>query len=368
MDDFERDLQRSLATIRDEASDGYARTTWEARTEALERIHRRRARRYVVTGVVAAAAVAVTLYVAARPTELDRTGELPLTGTPSLGVEHMSPTTLTPVGDEPRDLSVGGRGRIWTANADGTISRIDEGVVDATSFDTPSPAGDIAIARGPVWVALPEDGSVVEVDPELGPGEPIQIFGGAVERMELTVGDDILWVVGRGEGLVALDVSTGEQTMVDLAEAPIDVAIHGTSAWVLTAEGSVLPLDPVSLTTGSGFPVPPSDGGDLTYAGESLWYFTGDGDELVRLDPGTGDASPTSFNGDVVDLAIDPKVAWVLLRREGSSWLQRVDRVSGEAIGEARPLEGLASEVAIAHGSLWVTITDRDLVARFPKS
>lgn len=370
MDDFERDLQRSLSAIRDEAADGYRRSTWEARAEALERIRRRRARRYVAAGAVAAAAVAVTLYVAARPTELDRTRELPLTGTPTVNenLDYLGPTSVTPVGDEPRDLSVGGRGRIWTANADGTISRIEQGVVDATSFDTPSAAGDIAIARGPVWVALPEEGAVVEVDPEIGPGEPIPVFDGPVARMELTVGEGILWVVGRGEGLVAMDVGSGTQTIVDLVEAPIDVAIHGPSAWVLTSEGSVLPVDPETLTVGPGFPVPPSDGGDLTYAGDSLWYFTGESDELVRLDPETGDVSPTTFDGDVIDLAIDPKVAWVLLRRDDASWLQRVDRVSGEAIDEALPIEGFASEVAIAHGSLWVTITDRDLVARFPKS
>ena len=368
MDDFERELQRSLTTIRDDASDEYRRTTWEARAEALERIRRRRARRYVVTGAVAAAAVAVTLYVAARPTELDRTGELPLTGTPSVPADLMTPTSVTGVGDQPRDLSVGGRGRIWTANADNTISRIDEGVVDATSFETTTTPGDIAIARGPVWVALPDQGAVVEVDPEGGPGEPIQIFDGPVDRMELTVGEGILWVVARGEGLIAVDVASGSRTIVDLVEAPIDVAIHGSSVWVLTTEGSILPVDPTTLQAGSGFSVAAAGTGDLTYAGDALWYFSGDNGDLTRVDPSTGATSTTSFDGDVIDLAIDPKVAWVLVRRDDSSWLQRVDRVTGEAIAEPQPIEGFASEVAIAHDSLWVTLTDRDVVARFPKS
>ena len=369
MDDFERELQRSLTTIRDDSSDEYRRTTWEARAEALDRIRRRRARRYVATGAVAAAAVAVTLYVAARPTELDRTGELPLTGTPSVTADPdlLVPITVTPVGNEPRDLSVGGRGRIWTANADGTVSRIDKDAPEATTFDVTSTPGDIAIANGPVWVALPEDGAVVEIEPEVGPGEPIEIFDEAVDRMELTVGDGVLWVVSRGEALIALDVASGTSQSVDVPGAPIDVAIHGQQSWVLTEEGTVLPIDQGSLTTGSGFPVPPSAGGDLTYAGESLWYFTGESDELIRLDPATGDLSPTSFDGDVIDLAIDPRVAWVLLRRDDSSWLQPVDRITGEATGEARPIDGFASEVAIAHGSLWVTLTDRAAVARFPK-
>jgi streptogramin lyase len=373
MDDLERDLQRSLTTIRDEAADSYPRTTWELRADALDRIRRRRARRYVVTGAVAAAAVAVTLYVAARPADLDKTEELPLTGTPSVTVgelDYLQPTGVTEVGAGPRDLSIGGVGRIWTANSDETISRINVGVVDATSFVATSTPGDIAIARGPVWVALPEEGSVVEVDPEAGPLDPLTIFESPVDRMELTVGDGILWVVARGEELVAVEPAVGTTTSVELPSPPVDVAIHEDKTWVATADGSIVPID---LTSLSGSPalasVPASAAADLTYANGALWYSSGEDGNLLRIDPTSGDVTTETFDGVVVDLAIDPQVAWVLLRKDDStSWLQRVDRDTGTAMTDPRPIVGAATEVAIAHGSLWVTLTDRAEVARFPKT
>jgi len=374
MDDFDRELRRSLTTIRDEASELDGRPVWEARAEVLERIRHRRARRFVASGAVAAAAIAVTLYVVARPASIDRADELPVTGSPPVSegaLDYLTPSGVTPVGEEPRDVSVGGRGRIWSANGDATVSQLDETGAELARFDTSSVPGDIAIAGGPVWVALPQEGAVVEVDPVTGPMTPIQVFDGAVDGMELTVGQGILWVVSRGDKLAIVDVADRTVSQVDLAEFPLDVAIHGSSAWVLSVDGSVTPVDQASRTAlDPVFSVTPSTSGDLTFADEALWYFTGRDGDLMRLDPdAVEDASTTSYEGVVVDLAIDPQVAWVVLRKDdGSSWLQRIDRATGEPQGAARPIEGTAVEAAIAHGSLWVTLDDRDEVARFPKA
>ena len=370
MDDFERDLQRSLTTIRDETADSYPRTTWELRAEALDRIRRRRARRYVMTGAVAAAAVAATLYIAARPTDLDKTDEFPLTGTPSVtNIEDLLlPTGVTRVGDGPRDVSVGGRGRIWTANANSVTVLDPSGDVEDT-YTLSSPPDDIAIAQGPVWVALPDEGAIVEVVPASGPGEPIPVFDGAVDEMELTVGEGVVWVVARGEALGVVDIATRQPSMVDLVAEPVDVAIDQAIAYVVSADGSVTPFDQSSRARLDVKPysVPPSVNGDLTWAADALWYLTGEDGTITRFGR-DGQAREISYEGIVLDVAIDPTVAWVLLGREdGTRWLQRIDRGSGQPQGEARPIEGAAIEGAIAHGYLWVTLEDRDEVARFPK-
>lgn len=364
MDDLERELRQSLSTVRDDATDTYRRTTWEARRETLERIYRRRGLRFVAAGALAATAAAAVLFVATRPDDLDRSEDLPITGAPVL-----EPLGVTEVGDAPRDLSVGGLGNVWSANSDRTVSLIEPSGAEVDRFDVPGVPGDIAIAKGPVWVALPEAGGVVEVRPSSGPEEPISVFDGPVDAMELTVGDGVLWVVARGEELAFVDAATRSSTTVELGDAPIDVAIHAGEVWVLSAGGRIIPIDQETLQPLDPIQeVVPAATGDLTYAGDSLWYFTGEDGDLTRLSLSGGSPTRASFDGDVVDLAIDPKVAWVLLRRGGTSFLQPLDRETGRAAGSAQAIAGEAAEAAIAHGFLWVTLTDRDEVARFSKS
>ena len=370
MDDLERELQRSLTEIRDGASEGYRRSTWEARAETLEMIRKSRVRRFVAVGAaLGATAVAIAFFVSVRPSAVERAEDLPITGTPSIDVDDLLvPSGSTPVGDGPIDISVGGVGRVWAANADDdTVSMLDADGTLLESWPVSSRPGDIAIAGGPVWVALPKDGAVVEIRPEAGPQGPIEVFDGPVGSMELTVGADVLWVIARGQQMAVVH-EDGTVERIDLEDQPLDVAIRGSDAWVLGLDGTVTPVDQATLTAKSPeFAVDPSTEGDLTYAGDVLWSFTGIDDRLTRLDPTTSLSTGASFDGVVIDLAIDPKVAWVLLDKDGSSWLQPFDRTSGEPTEAARPIEGEAAEMAIAHGFLWVTLTDRDEVARFPK-
>ncbi len=368
MNEFERRLQRSLTEVRDAGRLGAS-----ARREAVKQELFRRLRRRRLLGfggnVALAGAVAAALFLTFSLSSAD-----PVTEQPDIAPVRIPPqaVALVDVGDEPRHLSVGGFGYVWSSDSGShTLTRIhpDRNEV-VSSIDLPAAPGDVEIGTGPVWVALPSEGTVVEVDPaSRSITQTVPVAAGPVADIELGLGGGALWVVVPEQEVLRIDLVTRERQSVQVSSDPRDVAVKGGIAHILGAEGIVYRLDSLtSKEVGPRLNVPPSTSGDISLRAGSLWYFTGTDGTLIRIDPDTGNTiAEVAIEGDIIDFAADPEVAWALSAADDSYLLTPLDRDRTVVAGPPIEVPGAPTELIIAEGSLWLTLSDEDVVLRFNK-
>jgi hypothetical protein len=370
MNDLEHRLKRSLQEVRDAHHDSIGSDErFEARRSLLRRLNRRRTTSTIGAVAAGTAVIAVAFFFATRTSPVERGGPDPSKTLPAAS----QPILAVDVGAVPSDIAVGGQGNVWTANeGENSLTRVipSSNTVD---FKIPLPGspGDIAIATGPVWVAIPELGQVTSVNFETNQAsDPIQVSTPGVD-MELTVGTDTLWIVAKGEAVYRLDSGSTRPERVDhLTARPIDVAVHGPLGYVLDANGTVRAFDQATGSrTGFTLAVPTSESGDLIYAAGGLWYFSGSDGVLTKYDPESGaELARHAVIGDILDLAIDPQVAWVLeVTKPFGYQLVRIDRDDASPTEDVIVLEGQAVEAGISGGRLWVTDRTGGRVLAFDK-
>lgn len=374
MNEFEERLKRSLTEVRDAGRLGSDARRSVAKEQLMRRLRRRRWMRLGASALAAGASAigAFLLFSNYQRTELAPRPDIAPVRIPEPA------RAVVEVGQNPTHLSVGGRRYVWTVNSGSqSVSRIDPATnQEVAEVELPAEPGDIAIGRGPVWVALPSLGAVVQIGPmsQSVIGDPISVADGAVDDIEMTVGAGALWVIVKGEHVERIDIATREQTRIELAPSPTDVAVRGDLVRVLDAEGRIYQLD--SLTgeeVAEPLEVGSSPDGDITFAAGSIWYFGEEGDVVQRLDPDTGEVlGEIDVEGVVIDFVIDPEVAWVLSRSgpetaDADYFLTPVDRDSVEPAGESIGIDGNPTEALIAGRSLWLSLTREDLVLRFSK-
>ena len=367
MNEFERRLKSSLTEVRDAGRSEDRTDRVLAKQELFRRMRRRRLGVYAGSAVLAggAAVAAFLLFTSLGGREVRKPQFAP--------ADIPAPATAAVrVGDEPTDLSVGAHGYVWSTDIGSrTLSRIDpESNSRVSEIGLPSVPGDVAIGNGPVWVAFPEEGTVARVSPaaESVTNDQIQISDGPVDRIELGQAAGALWIVSPGQ-LMRVDQETREEIVITLAKDPIDIAVKGDVARLLDASGLIYQLDSITgEERGRRVEVPPSPNGDITFKAGAIWYTTGNDGTLYRIDARTGEVMNTlEVPGQIVDFVADPDVAWVLSRRADASFLTRVDRTDGTAIGSSIEVAGKPAEVILTAGSLWMALSSDDLVLRFAK-
>lgn len=372
MKDLETRLKESLLEVRDAGRIGADARRSVVKQRLLRRVRRRRMLGFA-GGAALAGAAAVGAFVFFST--MDASRPLP---NPDVGpAEIPGPArAVVDVGDGPAALAVGGLRYVWSANTEAnSVSRIDprtnQEILEVPVGSQPS---DIGIGGGPVWVALPEEGAIVEVHPTAGSvSRRIEIAKGPVRDIDLTVGAGALWAVVHDEYVVRVDASTFEVDRYEVAAAPTDIAVRDEVVRVLDGDGFIYQLD---ATTGAEvarpFEVEPHEAGNLTYAAGSLWFFAEEGDVVTRLDPESGEVlGEIDPQGVVLDFVIDPEVAWILTRASQAGddeyLLTPVDRDTTDAAGDAIPVEGEPAAMVIAGKSLWLSLTGEDVVLRFSK-
>jgi streptogramin lyase len=366
MNDLERRLKRSLLEVREAHHASIApEERFEARRSLMQRLQRRRTVNAVTVAAAGAAVVALSVFVATRSAPVERSGLDPAKAPATQPLESVA------VGRAPSDIAVGGLGNVWTANqAENSLTRVDPSTAIAMSpIQLTSRPGDIAIATGPVWVALPTEGAVAKVDPETGQeSPPIRVSRPGVE-MELTVGPNLLWIVSKGQALYRLPAGSTTKEPVTIAPRPIDVAVHDAVGYVLDEDGTVTTFDQATGNKGATFSLPAGEAGDLIFAAGALWHFSGIDGVLRKIDPSSGaEVARFETGGTILDLAIDPMVAWVLVRDDdGVHRLIRIDRTDASTTGDDVILAGQAVEAAISGGKLWVTDRSGGRVLAFDK-
>lgn len=372
MNELERRLKESLEEVRDSGRFGEDSRRAAAKERMFARMRRRRMYGFA-GGAVLAGAAAVGAFVFFTASTTTRPDPAPDIGP----VKIPGPArAVVDVGEGPTVLSVGGLRYVWSVNSEGnSVSRIDpetnQEILEAELDSRPS---DIGIGRGPVWVALPEEGSIVEVDTSGRVVRTVPISDQPVTDIDLSVGAGAVWAVVADGYVARIDPETLAVERFELAPQPTDVAVKGDLVRVLDAGGSIYQLDAATgAEVAEPLVVEPHPAGDLTFAAGSLWYFAEGGDEVVRIDPDSGQVlGRVEPEGTVVDFVIDPEVAWILTAGddtdgETSYLLTAVDRDTTEAVGDPIPVEGEPAAMVIAGRSLWLSLTAEDVVLRFSK-
>lgn len=215
-----------------------------------------------------------------------------------------------------------------SAVAPNSVGRIDAATDElvAAIATTGTAPGAIVWAEGSLWVANTVSRTVARIDP--GTNRVVQTVPSSGAPTDLAAGDGMVWVLNGLDGTVlAIDPRTNEVTgTTDVAVGSAGIAVGAGAVWVTEAfDATVLRIDPETRQVV----------------------------ERIHLgEPGT--VSPQA-------IALDDDSLWVA---DGlNPRLLEVDTATGEVV--ATPgLLAVPTEIAVgAHGTVWVTSCDADLVS-----
>lgn len=182
------------------------------------------------------------------------------------------------------------------------------------TLDLPSPDW-LAAGAGSIWVKL-DSGRILRVDPQ---------------------SMDILATVERPAGSEEFDVCQG-------------LAFAGDAAWSC-AGPDVVRIDP-STNLAVIQPIRKiRDQGNIPFVSDRLWFLTGEGDQLVGIDPQTGSAGNAIALGSACsDVDGSAGVLWVACERD--NMVRRVDIAQGAVSDEIAI--GSPTHVAVSADRVWV--------------
>jgi streptogramin lyase len=176
---------------------------------------------------------------------------------------------------------------------------------------------DLTAAEASVWVSLPDDRALAEIDP--ASGQVIRTAPLEISPCSITYSAGSLWAASGDDltsELVRVDPATG--TTLALIDLPLATAIFAMAdagdgrVWALDrVNGTIVPIDPATNTAGEVI--------DLGYGASDMaisegvaWVSADLADELIRIDVATGEIErvPAEFvNGGVT---IDERGVWAL--------------------------------------------------------
>jgi YVTN family beta-propeller protein len=148
---------------------------------------------------------------------------------------HVNSTTLlelvgtTALEHEPSAV-VFGRGFLWIANQDGSVSRLDPVSRDTTTIPVGDLASAIALGPGGLWVIVGRRVARLSFDSF----RVVKTVGVGGDPVALAVGKDDVWVANAGDGtVVRIDAPTGSvKATIRVGHRPQGVAIANGLVWV----------------------------------------------------------------------------------------------------------------------------------------
>ncbi len=320
----------------------------------------RRRRASLLVGTLAAAVLAVAVLVAFLVT---RGPSEPRFVPAANTVVELDPSTGdilggVHVGTTPSSLAYAD-GQLWVANFDDkTIQSIDVSsrtAGPAKGGVLANPTG-IAVGGGFVWVTNGFSGQVVKIDPkQANVVVPIRVGSGV---QGITYAFDQVWIADPNEGaLLRLDPVTGDTTPIELPSGaqPLDVAAGAGFVWVTDSQGGrVFQVDPGTAKVGQPIPLLHGQPARIAFGDGFVWVTSTDSDSLTRIDPSTGQAStvPNVGNGPL-GVAAGPGGVWVANSLDQT--VARVDPSTAKVTARIR-LGFSPDAVATTPGGVWVSL------------
>jgi class 3 adenylate cyclase/streptogramin lyase len=137
--------------------------------------------------------------------------------------------------------------KIWVADSDGTLVRIDASTQARDQAETGLNVGKMALTENGLWVADVLLGEVVRVDLDrLRPTMDLFEIGGGIDQM--TGDGDDLWVLDTQVGLVTrVNTVSGGVRSTRIGDNPTDMAVGLGAVWIGDEDGSIYRVDTTTL-------------------------------------------------------------------------------------------------------------------------
>jgi class 3 adenylate cyclase/streptogramin lyase len=191
------------------------------------------------------------------------------------GTDEIEPFLVLPLASGIATYALAMDDRIWVADGDGTIVRIDPSTEAREQAETGLNVGKMAVTENGLWVADVLLGEVVRVDRDrLRPTTDLIEIGGVIDQMS-SDGDD-LWILDTTVGVVtrANTVSHAVRSR-RVGDHPTDMAVGLGAIWVGDEDGSLYRVDTTTLDV-EEFPI----GAEVLAVGvderaEAVWVYVG---------------------------------------------------------------------------------------------
>jgi DNA-binding SARP family transcriptional activator/DNA-binding beta-propeller fold protein YncE len=180
----------------------------------------------------------------------------------------------------------------------------------------------VAVGAGAVWALNADDQTIARIDPQT---ERVRTLGITRTPTDLAAGPGALWV--------ASGVSSFGADQI-LALGADDLAVH-TKAKLPAARHQGAPGQPAQMAVGHG----------------AVWAITG-GEDLVRIDPGTGRLTATVSGVRARAIAVDRNSVWVLTA--GATAVVRVNARTARVRGQPLAIPAARLDaIAAGDGAVW---------------
>jgi YVTN family beta-propeller protein len=250
-----------------------------------------------------------------------------------------------------------------SSSSNGDDGSVQSNAPDAVAIPVPGEPDGLGAGGGLVWVTGPSTGTVSRIDAVSGDksGKPIPV---GADPDSIALDDEAVWVTNKASDTVTrIDAQSGEvlaEIPVGATPAGIALAEDGTPWVVLTDENGVKPIDPESNTPGALVKI-----GHDPYAilidGGTAWVTDRAEGAVAHFELPDGAVSKVHVGGLPRALAVEGSSLFVV---DFEDRLLELDRESGEQKNEF-PLAGQPREMTAAEGAIWVTLHNKNELARF---
>jgi DNA-binding beta-propeller fold protein YncE len=299
-------------------------------------------------------------------------GILAATGVFSGGEEESPPEVVATInaGNGPDGIAVEGN-MVWVSNSRGnTLTPLNTRTNEPIGERVPvgQNPDEVEVADGVVWVSNTDDGTVtrLETDPEPVVTATVPVGLGPEG---LSLGEQLVWVANSDSDSVSrIDRATGDvlPPPIRVGNKPIGVFVGEDTVWVTNSfSGSVTRLDPADDEIQG---VTENVGRNIRNVIEGFGYAwvasaIEDG-VIIRLDRESGEivGDPIPVGDRPKEMAFAGGLLWVV--NERSNNVMRIDPKTAEVIG--RPIQVGRNPVGISAGagSLWVANNRSNTVTR----
>jgi YVTN family beta-propeller protein len=324
-------------------------------------LRRKRRRLYAGSALIGVAAAAVAIPIFAFGQGSGGSAEVAPNSVGIIDAQSNRLVGSVSVGVRPSSIAYG-TDTVWVALDDRTLVRIDpttRTVVKLIPLEA-TPTG-IAVAKGAVWIANGQAGSVSRVDP--GVNAPSATIADVAPRSNLgsiAVGESAVWFAS-GVGTVArIDPSTDDLLASDIVSgaAPAAIAAGEGSVWVANSgESTVSRLNPRTYSLVKTITVGRRSRGIAV--GDGAVWVTAEGDDLVfRIDAASSSVTTIIPVGHgPTGIAFGEGAVWVANSAAGT--VSRIDPETDD-VTETITVGNRPSGIAVGDEAVWVTVQPAD--------
>ena len=256
----------------------------------------------------------------------------------------------------------GGSGGSIEATSGDSVAFVDPST-DRLVADIPVGAGPTSVTTGgdAVWVVDTTDGTVDRIDPTTRTVRQTVRVGDGPSG--IAFGDGSIWVSNGLSGTVSrIDAVTSNVvgTPIPVGNDPAGIVYAAGAIWVAnTGDDTITRID-VATDEPKTLPIAANE---LAFGAGTLWASVRATNEVVRIDPSTGDiVAPITVGNGPSGIAFGRGFAWVVNSLDGT--LSKIDPETNSVATTIAAIGNGPTAVAVDAGGVWVSNQFDGTVAR----